>query len=70
VTTPTNTNHTDSWLKTLPLLHFHLNLTKIVQPLNLTDAITDDSHSNVHLATSIDTIHADSLHKIFCTLDS
>ena len=62
--------HADSSLKTLPLLSFHLNIAKITQSLNLTDAITDDSYSNVLLFSSIDTIHADSSIKIFCTLDS
>jgi len=47
-----------------------LYIKKIIQSLNLTDAITDDSYSNVHLASSIDTIHADSSTSIFCTLDS
>ncbi|MEN8133037.1 MAG: hypothetical protein ABFS45_23230 [Pseudomonadota bacterium] len=47
-----------------------MNITKIIQSLNLTDAITDDSYSNEHLASSTDTIREDSLLKIFCTLDS
>jgi len=46
--------------KTPPRLYFHLNIAKITQSLNLTDAIADDSYSNEHLVSSIDTIHADS----------
>jgi hypothetical protein len=54
--------HADSFSRTPPLLYSSLNTTKIVQSLNLTDAITDDSNSNEHLVSSIDTIHADSCH--------
>ena len=43
VTLPTNTIHADSSLKTPPLLYFHLYTTKIIESLNLTDAIIDDS---------------------------
>ena len=35
--------------KTPPRLYFHLNIAKITQSSNLTDAITDDSYSNEHL---------------------
>ena len=35
-------------------------LPKIIHSPNLTDAITDDSYSNECLASSTDTIHADS----------
>ena len=42
------------------MLYSPLESTKIIQSLNLTDAITDNSYSNVRLASSIDTIHADS----------
>jgi predicted small integral membrane protein len=37
-----------------------LNLAKIIQSLNLNDAIIDDNYSQVHLVSSMDTIHADS----------
>jgi hypothetical protein len=40
-----------------------LNTTKIIRSPNLTDAIIDDSYSQVHLASSTNTIHADSLIK-------
>jgi hypothetical protein len=45
---------------TPPLLNSPFESTKINQSLNLTDAIIDDSYSNVRLVSSIDTIHADS----------
>jgi hypothetical protein len=70
VASQSNTIHVDSLLKTLPLLYSALKATKIFQSLYLTDAITDDSYSNVHLASSTDTIREDSWLKIFCTLDS
>jgi len=53
-----------------PLIYFHLNITKIIQPLNLSDAGIEDISSQVHLVSSTDTIHAASWFKIFCTLDS
>ena len=53
-----------------PLLYSSMNIAKITQSLQLTDAITDDSYSNVRLVSSTDAIHADSSSKIFCTLDS
>jgi len=37
------------------LLYSSLNITKIIQSLNLTDAIIDDSYSKAHLASSIAT---------------
>jgi hypothetical protein len=55
---------------TPPLLHFPLNTTKLIQSPHLTDAIIDDSYSTKIVASPSDTIHADSLHKIFFTLDS
>ena len=52
--------HADSCTQTSPLLYSSLNITKITQSPYLTDAITDDSYSNVRLASSIDTVRADS----------
>jgi hypothetical protein len=43
-----------------PLIYFHLNITKIIQPLNLSDARIEDISSQVHLASSTDKFHADS----------
>ena len=43
VTYPANTIHADSSIKTAPRLYSPLESTKIIQSLNLTDAITDDS---------------------------
>ena len=39
-----------------PLIYFHLNITKIIQPLNLSDAITTDSYSKVRLASTIQSV--------------
>ena len=50
----------DSCHWSFPLLYSSLNITMIIQSLNLTDAITNDSFSNVYLVSSVDTIHADS----------
>ena len=44
-----DTIHADSWFKTLSLLYSSLNITKIIQSLNLTDAIIDDSNAKAHL---------------------
>ena len=52
-----------------PLIYFHLNITKIIQPLNLSDAITTDSYSKVRLASTIQSVQTVCF-KIFCTLDS
>ena len=52
--------YADSCFKTFPPLYSSLNITKIIQSLNLTDAITDDSNAKVHQASSIDKLHADS----------
>jgi len=40
-----------------------LKITKIIQSLNLTDAIIDDICSIVHVTYPTNTVHADSLHK-------
>ena len=56
----------DSSVKTPPRLYFHLNIAKITPSLTLTDAITDDSYSNEHLVSSIDTIHTDSSRSSYC----
>ena len=41
-----------------PLIYFHLNITKIIQPLNLSYARIEDISSQVHLALSTDKFHA------------
>jgi len=70
VASPSDMIHADSCIKTVPLLYFHLNIANIIQSQSLTDAIIDNSFSNVHLTSLIDTIRANSSVKIFCTLDS
>ena len=49
----------DSLFKTPLRLYSTLNITKIIQSLKLTDTITDDIYSNVHLASSTVANHAD-----------
>jgi hypothetical protein len=49
----TDTIREDSSTSTPPLLYSPLESTKIIQSLNLTDAITDDSYSNEHLASTM-----------------
>jgi hypothetical protein len=53
------TTHADSSIKTVPLLYSSLNTAKIIQPPHLTDAITDDSYLQAHLASSTNKFHAD-----------
>jgi hypothetical protein len=43
----------DSSTSTPPLLYSPLESTKIIQSLNLTDTITDDSYSLLHMALQI-----------------
>ena len=46
--------HADSCNTSFPLLYSSLNITKIIQSLNLTDAIIDDSYSLLYLASTTD----------------
>jgi len=55
-----DTVRADSFSRTPPLLNSSLNTAKIIQSLNLTDAIIDDSHSTKIVASQSNTIHADS----------
>ena len=53
VSSPSDMIHATSFNGTAPLLYFHLNIAKIIQSLNLTDAIIDDSNSMEHVALQI-----------------